>query len=196
MKLLVVGLGALGLTVLALPLLVFVTVATHPWLAVGALTAPIEVVAQPTPTPDGSPLIAAPAPTVASSGLFPNPAAVIADAMRWVDARVPYYWGGCTTRGVDCSCFVHNVLLDFGINTPRVTVDQKRWATPVNRDQLEVGDIVFFDNTCRDCGPNPTHEGLYVGGGMMIEAGDPVQLAPVFTGYYGAHFAGAGRPHR
>jgi hypothetical protein len=28
----------------------------------------------------------------------------------------------------------------------------------------------------------------------MIQAGDPVQVSPVFSGFYGARYAGAGRP--
>jgi hypothetical protein len=46
-KFLILILGVLGLGVLALPLLVVAVVATHPWLAVGALTAPVDVVAPP-----------------------------------------------------------------------------------------------------------------------------------------------------
>jgi cell wall-associated NlpC family hydrolase len=45
---------------------------------------------------------------------------------------------------------------------------------------VRVGDTVFFDNTCTNCGPNPTHEGLYLGNGLMIDAGDAVQIEPVF----------------
>ena len=189
MKLLLPLLGALGLSLLSLPLLVVAVIATHPWLAVGALVGPVEVV-EPTPAPVAAAPTLAPAPSLSGS-----PAAIVAEAMKWVNARVPYQWGGCTTAGVDCSCFVRNVLAVFGIRAPRTTVEQIRWAIPISRDQLAVGDIVFFKETCTKCGPNPTHEGLYIGGGLMVQAGDPVQVSPVFRGYYAAHFAGAGRPH-
>src|SRR6266853_1866274 len=117
---------------------------------------------------------------------------IVSVARSWLGVR--YSWGGCSRSGTDCSCFVRNVLLAVGINAPRTTVEQVRWARPVSRDQLAVGDLVFFDNTCELCGANPTHVGMYIGGGQMIEAGDPVQVAPVFGGFYGSHFAEAGRP--
>ena len=73
------------------------------------------------------------------------------------------------------------------------TVEQVRWARPVSRDQLAVGDLVFFDSTCESCGANPTHVGLYIGGGLMAEAGDPVQIASVDAPFWRAHFHSAGR---
>ena len=45
--------------------------------------------------------------------------------------------------------------------------------------------------------PDPiTHVGIYVGDGQMIDApdvGGTVSSASVFDGYWGAHYAGAGR---
>jgi cell wall-associated NlpC family hydrolase len=121
-KLLLPLLGALGLSLLGLPLLVVAVIATHPWLAVGARVGPVEVV-EPTPAPVAAAPTLAPAPSLSGS-----PAAIVAEAMKWVNARVPYQWGGCTTAGVDCSCFVRNVLAVFGIRAPRTTVEQIRWA--------------------------------------------------------------------
>src|SRR5262249_49327791 len=177
MKLFALAFSAVGIVALALPLLVVSVVATHPWLALGMLAGNVQVVDQrPVRTAYATPM---PSIGSGSSGVPFMPTELIAETMKWVNARVPYLWGGCTTHGVDCSCFVRNVLAVFGINAPRTTVQQIAWATPVRRDQLAVGDIVFFDNTCSDCGPNPTHEGLYIGGGLMVNAGDPVQVAPV-----------------
>lgn len=116
-------------------------------------------------------------------------------ALSWVGT--PYLWGGCSKKGVDCSCFVQNVLAQVGIHAPRVTTQQVRWAIPVARDQMQPFDLVFFDNTCSDCGGNPTHVGLYIGEGWMVQAGgSSVSVQPVFTGFYGARFSGAGRAPR
>ncbi len=41
-----------------------------------------------------------------------------------------------------------------------------------------------------------THVGIYVGNGLMINApseGEAVSVMPVFTGFWGEHYAGAGR---
>ncbi len=42
-----------------------------------------------------------------------------------------------------------------------------------------------------------THVGLYAGNGRMLDANaSGVGESPVFTGYWGAHYAGAGRVRR
>ena len=129
-----------------------------------------------------------PVPTLAvqtASGLV----GIVEVAKSWLGVR--YAWGGCSRQGVDCSCFVQNVLAVVGIHAPRITTQQKAWAIPVSASELQIGDLVFFDNTCDNCGANPTHVGLYIGAGLMINAGDPVQIAPAIN----SHFSGAGRPH-
>lgn len=159
-------------------------------LIVGTLTvtntqlADFQAPRVPTMVPTTPVVLPMPRPT-----LGPGPVGVLDVAMQWLGT--PYLWGGCTRRGVDCSCFVQNVLATVGIHAPRTTVQQIAWATPLSREQLQVGDLVFFNNTCIACGPNPTHVGMYIGGGLMINAGDPVQIAPAFN----SNYAGAGRPH-
>jgi cell wall-associated NlpC family hydrolase len=136
--------------------------------------------------PTNLPLPAAPSPTL---GPVNSVDAVIAEARTWLGT--PYLWGGCTRRGVDCSCFVRNAWATAGISMPRTTSEQIRWATPITRDQIQPGDLIFFNNTCSNCGPNPTHVGMSLGGNSMIHAGDPVQIAR----WDGMQFAGAGRVH-
>ena len=138
------------------------------------------------------PVVPVPTPTPVSVGLGQRIEALVNVAMSWLG--VPYLWGGCGRKGVDCSCFVQNVLHVIGINAPRTTVEQIAWASPVARGALQAGDLVFFDNTCAGCGANPTHVGLFLGGGKMIDAGDPVQINDVFSGYYAAHNPRGGRP--
>src|ERR671934_401599 len=122
-KLLLPLLGVLSLSLLGLPLLVVAVIATHPWLAVGALTTAPSIIAT-SPTPATAPArVAMSAPVPAGTALL-GPDAVIAEAMKWVNARVPYLWGGCTTHGVDCSCLVRNLLAVFDIHAPRTTVEQ------------------------------------------------------------------------
>jgi cell wall-associated NlpC family hydrolase len=145
------------------------------------------------PTTPGSSTTTVALPT--SVAAVPTPAIprildVVDIAKTWLGT--PYLWGGCSRRGVDCSCFMLNVFREVGITTmPRVTVDQIRWATPITRAEAEAGDLVFFDNTCTGCGANPTHVALYLGNGQMIDAGDPVRIEPV----YGGHNARYGRVH-
>jgi peptidoglycan DL-endopeptidase CwlO len=112
---------------------------------------------------------------------------VIQRAQTWLG--VPYVFGGCSRAGVDCSCLVQNVYAAVGIHLPRVAVDQFNATSPISEPQP--GDLVFFANTYE---PGISHVGIYVGNGLQINApttGQVVSVAPVFTGYWGAHYAGA-----
>jgi peptidoglycan DL-endopeptidase CwlO len=114
---------------------------------------------------------------------------IIQLAQTWLG--VPYSFGGCSRGGVDCSCLVQIVYAGAGIHLPRVAVDQFNATRPVSDPQP--GDLVFFANTYE---PGISHVGIYIGNGMQINAptdGQVVSVAPAFTGYWGAHFAGARR---
>jgi cell wall-associated NlpC family hydrolase len=184
-KFLVVGLGVLVISVLVMPLLLVAVLATHPWLAAGALTSEVQVVV-PTPKPDPA------APAKVSD---PGPLGDVLEAARsWLG--VPYLFGGCSHHGVDCSCLVQLVYRAVGINLPRVAADQFAATTRLTRDQLVAGDLVFFANTYM---PGISHVGIYLGGGLQINApteGQVVSVQPVFDGYWGQHYAGAGRARR
>jgi cell wall-associated NlpC family hydrolase len=94
---------------------------------------------------------------------------------------------------VDCSCLVELVYQHLGINLPRTAADQYAATSRLTRDQLQPGDLVFFANTYM---PGISHVGIYIGNDQQINApteGQPVSVQPVFEGYWGAHYAGAGR---
>ena len=81
---------------------------------------------------------------------------------------------------------------------PRTAQQQYDATARVARDQLQPGDLVFFANTYPSAEPI-THVGIYVGDGRMINAptrATSIREMPVFTGFWGAHYAGAGRVGR
>jgi cell wall-associated NlpC family hydrolase len=122
---------------------------------------------------------------------FQLPLSVVQLAQQWLG--VPYAFGGCSTRGVDCSCLVQLVYQRLGINLPRTAADQFAATSRLSRDQLQPGDLVFFANTYM---PGISHVGIYIGNDQQINApteGQAVSIQPVFDGYWGAHYAGAGR---
>lgn len=84
----------------------------------------------------------------------------------WKGTR--YRLGGTTKKGVDCSGFTQVTYRDlFGINLPRMTVDQAKVGRKVSRKELKAGDLVFF-NTGR--GPNGKHVGIFVKGDQFLHA--------------------------
>lgn len=83
----------------------------------------------------------------------------------------PYRLGGNSRTGIDCSAFVQAVFqAAYNMDLPRSADYQEKLGTAVNRDELEVGDLVFF----RTQGMGPLfkshHVGLYVGDGEFAQA--------------------------
>ena len=79
-----------------------------------------------------------------------------------------------------------------GVTLPRVAADQYNVGTPIDRDQLQPGDIVFF----KDSSGYVHHEGLYLGGGKFLHAphtGDVVKISSLDEPYYAGQFAGGRR---
>jgi hypothetical protein len=108
--------------------------------------------------------------------------AVVADAERYLG--VPYRWGGTSPQtGFDCSGLVQRVFADLGVALPRTSEEQATVGVAVpSLAAAEPGDLVFFEP-----GPSgPGHVGIYVGGGMMIDAphtGTVVRIEPVGNPY-------------
>ncbi len=139
------------------------------------------------------PVAARSAPTVSQAVAAPTPAVglppasfdrittLVTNAMAWLGVR--YRWGGCARDGIDCSCLMQNAFRTIGVNLPRTTVEQIRVARPISSSSAAAGDLVFFDDTCTGCGANPTHVGLVLGDGRMIDAGDPVRIEPIYSGH-------------
>ena len=57
----------------------------------------------------------------------------------------PYQWGKWA-KHFDCSGFVKYVYGHFGVSLPRVASDQQGAGSPVSRDNLQPGDLVFLDH--------------------------------------------------
>ena len=90
-------------------------------------------------------------------------------AQPWMGT--PYRLGGNSRTGIDCSAFVQAVFqAAYNMDLPRSADYQEKLGTAVNRDELEVGDLVFF----RTQGMGPLfkshHVGLYVGDGEFAQA--------------------------
>lgn len=107
---------------------------------------------------------------------------------------VPYVWGGYSPSGFDCSGFVSYVVNNCGNgwNFGRMTAEGLRGqCTYVDPSEAKPGDLIFFQGTYNTSGAS--HIGIYVGNGMMIHCGDPVQYANINSSYWQAHFMCFGR---
>lgn len=107
---------------------------------------------------------------------------------------VPYVWGGASPSGFDCSGFVYYVLRSCGYSAARTLTTMYRQGTPVDKANLQPGDIVFFAGTYGSGGLS--HVGIYVGNGQFIHAphsGAVVSYADLYSTYYVNHYYGACR---
>ena len=82
---------------------------------------------------------------------------------------VPYVWGATGPSKFDCSGFTQWVYRDVGIEIPRVSRDQAKVGQYVRYDELQRGDMVFFDTKKHRKG-KVTHVGIYLGDGDFIHA--------------------------
>ncbi len=102
---------------------------------------------------------------------------------------VPYVWGGSSpATGFDCSGFVMYVFAQLGVSLPHHAASQFGYGTPVSRDQLAPGDLVFFDGL--------GHNGIYIGGGQFVHAphtGDVVKISSIYDSWYAATWVGGRR---
>jgi peptidoglycan DL-endopeptidase CwlO len=124
-------------------------------------------------------------------GFVPPPnatAAQIAIAAAKSVLGTPYVWGGASpSGGFDCSGLVMWAYAQAGISMPHSSITQYEIFPHVSRDQLLPGDLVFF------YGPPPTHVGLYIGNGQMIDANHTGGWVGIRTVYWSV-FIGGARP--
>jgi cell wall-associated NlpC family hydrolase len=139
-----------------------------------AVLAPEDYGAAPTTRP----------PTAAADPASRNAAAARL-ATRYLGA--PYVRAGSSPSGFDCSGLVRHVFATVGVALPHNAAQQYRYGTPIARDYLVPGDLVFFDRL--------RHNGIYLGDGRFVHATRPggVMIARLDNEWFRARWVGARR---
>ncbi|MCW2474141.1 MULTISPECIES: C40 family peptidase [unclassified Symbiopectobacterium] len=109
----------------------------------------------------------------------------------------PYQWGGNSPyTGFDCSGLVYYAYKDVvKIPIPRTANEMYhlRDAAPINKGELEIGDLVFFRINGRG---TADHVGVYLGNGKFIQSprtGADIKISKLSEDYWQEHYIGARR---
>jgi peptidoglycan DL-endopeptidase CwlO len=132
-----------------------------------------------------------PPPTGGGGGVYKGPTGTQAEkavAFAYAQLGKPYVFGGTGPNGFDCSGLTQASWAAAGISIERTSEDQWASLPHVSTSDLQPGDILVFAGA--------SHVGIYVGGGMMIDAphtGLDVEKVAL-SGWYSSELDGAVRP--
>jgi len=117
-----------------------------------------------------------------------------AAVLRIAESQIgaPYRYGGAGPDAFDCSGLVSYSFRQLGVAVPRTAAQQFAAATPVDRRDLQPGDLVFF----RLAGREVSHVGIYAGSARFVHApqrGGHVRMASLDDDVFRRGWAGAGR---
>jgi cell wall-associated NlpC family hydrolase len=111
---------------------------------------------------------------------------------EWYGAK--YQFGGTAKDGIDCSAFVVTLMSNvYNVNhLPRISKDQYLATPRVSRNNLQEGDLVFFNTYGKR--KAITHVGVYLRNDKFVHASiSGVMISDMSDGYYATHYIGAGR---
>ncbi len=118
-------------------------------------------------------------------------AELILNAVSLIGSR--YRYGGTTPDGFDCSGFIRHLFINtFQLDLPRTAHSISQRGTKIVRDDLQPGDLVFYNTLRRSF----SHVGLYIGDGRFIHApskGKAVEIVNMADRYWVKRFNGARR---
>jgi cell wall-associated NlpC family hydrolase len=130
--------------------------------------------------------------TKKTSGLVFSPGNIVNEARQFLGLK--YLWGGTSSYGFDCSGFMFRIYQSQGIYIPRDASEQAQGGIPVTKENLSLGDLLFFAHPDR---PDTIHHvGMYIGEGLMIHSPNSksvIRIELFEAGVYGEEYWGARR---
>jgi hypothetical protein len=107
---------------------------------------------------------------------------------NWFGTR--YKLGGTTKRGIDCSALTGALLLAvYGFNLPRTARQQYDATDHIDKDELQEGDLVFFNTH-----GGVSHVGVYLENDYFLHASTHgVTISSLDDHYYAKRFICGGR---
>ncbi|SKA94463.1 Cell wall-associated hydrolase, NlpC family [Caloramator quimbayensis] len=106
--------------------------------------------------------------------------------------NVKYVYGSSSPKAFDCSGFTMYVYKAAGINLPHSASEQSKIGLAVSKDNLKMGDLVFFETG----GAGISHVGIYIGNNVFIHASSGagrVVTTSLSDNYYASRYRGATR---
>jgi len=108
-----------------------------------------------------------------------------------------YVWGASGNKNTyDCSSFTKYVYKNIGVAIPRTSINQSKFGKYVKRNELQKGDLIFFDTSKRRKG-YVNHVGIYLGDNKFIHASSAkkkVVITSLHKNFYSNRYKGARRP--
>ena len=103
----------------------------------------------------------------------------------------PYHFGGSSRKGIDCSAFTKELYSEvFNLDIRRSSRDIFSTVSPVAKDELKEGDLVFFKIHSRRI----SHVGIYLGNNRFAHASSKgVAISSLDDAYYSRYFYRGGR---
>ena len=91
---------------------------------------------------------------------------VVALAKKYLGCK--YVYGGASPSGFDCSGLTMYIYKQLGISLPHSATAQSKKGSKVEKENLQLGDLVFFTNYRTNKGIG--HCGIYIGDNKFIHA--------------------------
>jgi cell wall-associated NlpC family hydrolase len=104
-----------------------------------------------------------------------------------------YCFGGSTKNCIDCSAFTHIIMQSiYNVNVPRTADEQYKASQHINLEDLDEGDLVFFNT---NGGNDMSHVGIYLLNNKFVHAATSggVMVSDLNDPYWKPRYRGAGR---